>query len=144
MKEMLNESLQALLYIVLTGVIGIVGAYAKKALAMVEEKAGAETEKIKGEAERRIVKDNLDRIFDLATNVVVKAETGLVADIKAKSEDGKLTKEEGKEILETVVSEIKGQITEDGKELLEKAVKDGDLYLKELVERILAEIQGRV
>lgn len=72
-------------------------------------------------------------------DVVISLNETVVKEVKNASEDGKITAEEGKVILETAVTKIKNQLSESMKKKLSLIVKDIDSWIRSVVETVLKE-----
>lgn len=129
---------------VLTGVIGILGAYARLTLKKIELRVDAETAKIEDEKTRNMVELAFNSVKDVVTNAVITAETTTVAQIKQANEDGKLTKEDGQKVLSQVKETVSAQISTDTKDALTTVIGSFDDYVEQLIHAQLAQITGKL
>lgn len=129
---------------VLTGVIGILGAYARLTLKKIELRVDAETAKIEDEKTRNMVELAFNSVKDVVTNAVITAETTTVAQIKQANEDGKLTKEDGERVLNQVKETVSAQVSTDTKNALTTVIGSFDDYVEQLIHAQLAQITGKL
>lgn len=129
---------------VLTGVIGILGAYARLTLKKIELRLDAETAKIEDEKTRNMVELAFNSVKDVVTNAVITAETTTVAQIKQANEDGKLTKEDGERVLNQVKETVSAQVSSDTKNALTTVIGSFDDYVEQLIHAQLAQITGKL
>lgn len=129
---------------VLTGVIGILGAYARLTLKKIELRVDAETAKIEDEKTRNMVELAFNSVRDVVTNAVITAETTTVAQIKQANEDGKLTKEDGERVLNQVKETVSAQVSTDTKNALTTVIGSFDDYVEQLIHAQLAQITGKL
>ena len=129
---------------IITGVVGIIGAYAKLALKKIELKAEAETSKIEDEKTRSMILLAFDNVRDIVTNAVITAETTTVAQIKKANEDGKLTKEDGEKVFAEVKDKVLAQVTDDTKSAMTTVIGNFDSYVEDLIHSQLAQITGKL
>lgn len=97
------------------------------------------------EINNKIARDSLDAALAEAEIVAINAvrATGqvLVDELKAKSEDGKLTKEEAKEALETANNYFLSAISKDSLNILTAALGPIEDWLSQLLEAKVAEVK---
>lgn len=129
---------------IITGVVGIIGAYAKLALKKIELKAEAETSKIEDEKTRSMILLAFDNVRDIVANAVITAETTTVAQIKKANEDGKLTKEDGEKVFAEVKDKVLAQVTDDTKSAMTTVIGNFDSYVEDLIHSQLAQITGKL
>lgn len=129
---------------IITGVVGIIGAYAKLALKKIELKAEAETSKIEDEKTRSMILLAFDNVRDIVANAVITAETTTVAQIKKANEDGKLTKEDGEKVFAEVKDKVLAQVTDDTKSAMTTVIGNFDSYVEDLIHSQLAQISGKL
>lgn len=140
----IKELLNGLLVTVVGGVVGIIGAYARRILKKIEIKVDTETAKIQNDETRKLVDSTFDKVNNLVVSAVTTAETTTVASLKKANEDGKLTTEDGQIVLDEVKDKVLNQLNDEGKELLQSAISDLDTYVEDLIHKTLAEITGKV
>lgn len=129
---------------IITGVIGIIGAYAKLALKKIELKAQAEASKIEDEKTREMILLAFNNAKEVVTNAVITAETTTVAQIKKANEDGKLTKEDGEKVFAAVKDDVLNQLSDDTKSAMTTVVSNFDSYIEDLIHAQLAQITGKL
>lgn len=129
---------------IITGVIGIIGAYAKLALKKIELKAEAEASKIEDDKTREMILLAFNNVKDVVANAVITAETTTVAEIKKANDDGKLTKEDGEKVFTEVKDKVLAQVTDDTKSAMTTVIGDFDSYIEDLIHSQLAQITGKL
>lgn len=139
--EEVQVLLNTLLVTILTGVIGIAGAYATLLLKKVTTKIQAETSKIESDKERVLVNDAVMSINDLVYQAVFAMQTTTVEAIKDKAADGKLTLEESKEIANTVKDNVLAQLSTEVQSLATKQIENLDLYILDRIEVELEKVK---
>ena len=110
--------------------IGLVLALIKLAGAWV----GVKVEQLK----QRIGNEKLNQAIDVAyavvSQVVQQTAQELGDDLKAKTEDGKLTEEEKVQLKETALYNIKRILKQEVKEVLKEVFDDPDIWISSAVE----------
>ena len=139
--EEVQVLLNTLLVTILTGVIGIAGAYATLLLKKVTTKIQAETSKIESDKERVLVNDAVMSINDLVYQAVFAMQTTTVEANKDKAADGKLTLEESKEIANTVKDNVLAQLSTEVQSLATKQIENLDLYILDRIEVELEKVK---
>lgn len=129
---------------VITGVIGIIGAYAKLALKKIELRAEAETAKIEDDKTREMILLAFNNVRDVVTNAVITAETTTVAELKKANDDGKLTKEDGEKVFAVVKDKVVSQVSDDTKAAMSTVIGNFDSYVEDLIHTQLAYITGKL
>jgi oligoribonuclease NrnB/cAMP/cGMP phosphodiesterase (DHH superfamily) len=85
----------------------------------------------------------LNKYIDLADKLIVDTVNMLnqtiVADLKTKAEDGKLTEEEKNEILQTAIGNVYSLLADDGKKVLSTAYSDVPEYIRTQIEKVIAQ-----
>ncbi len=89
---------------------------------------------IKDEKVQNITMNALSRADDLAEKVVKKLQQTVVNDFKEKSKDGKLTKDEIREVSSKAKRELELLMNDELYTSLEKTVGDVNLYMQNLIE----------
>lgn len=92
-----------------------------------------------GKTESTFLKSLLDVVEGAAKGVVETLNQGLVEELKAKSADGKLTKEEIDEIKEKALKMLIGSLSAEAKVALGKVFGDLNAFLGALLERKVVE-----
>ena len=129
---------------IITGVIGILGAYAKLTLKKIELKVQAETAKIEDDKTRDMILLAFSNVKDVVNNAVITAETTTVAELKKANEDGKLTKEDGEYVFNAVKQKVVTQVSDDTKSAMSTVIGDFDSYVEDLIHAQLAQITGKI
>ena len=104
--EEIQQALLTALTLVATTAIGVGAKYLCSLLKRLGEKAEAQTSKIEDEKAEILLKNILDKVEVLIEDSIHYTEENLVKEIKLASEDGKLTLEEGKEVLQTTAENV--------------------------------------
>lgn len=121
---------------VLAAVLGLVLSAAKYAKALVDAKTTEVTAKIKNAN----VKHAVSTAEDCATTVAYKMAQTVVDDIKAKSEDGKLTAEEAAQIKANALAEVKKILSEDTINAVHAEFDDADAWLTSKIEAAVKQL----
>ena len=129
---------------IITGVIGILGAYAKLTLKKIELKVQAETAKIEDDKTRDMILLAFSNVKDVVSNAVIAAETTTVAELKKANEDGKLSKEDGQYVFNAVKDKVITQVSDDTKTAMTTVIGDFDSYVENLIHAQLAQITGKI
>lgn len=142
--EMVNEALVGLLSTVIIGGIGFISTYITIYLQKATAKLKADTLKIQGEQERQLVNDAIDRLDSLIKTNVIKAEQTLVKEVLAKAEDGKIDREELKQIGISVKQDVLDQLGNQVLDVVEIQINDIESYISAKIEETLAEMKGQI
>ena len=130
----------------LTGIgialIGLGGAYLTLLLRKASDKLKVQTNAIKDEATRNLVNNALDKTIEVVNKNVSSASETIVKELKASTLDGKLTKEDGKVILEVVKGKVLTQLSDDIKGLASTEIGDIESYIETLIENSLKELKS--
>lgn len=137
-------AINTLAVMIITGVVGILGAYAKLTLKKIELKVQAETAKIEDEKTRDMILLAFSNVKDVVSNAVIAAETTTVAELKKANEDGKLSKEDGQYVFNAVKDKVVTQVSEDTKTAMTTVIGDFDSYVENLIHAQLAQITGKI
>ncbi|MBS4783847.1 hypothetical protein, partial [Clostridium sp.] len=119
---------------------GYVTLYTKK----LTEKVKAETDKVKDENQKLLINSAIDRANDLVTKNVVKMEQTLVKEIKEKTEDGDIKKEELQKIAESVKENVLNQLSKESQDLINLEIKDLSGYIEAQIEVALGTLKNQV
>lgn len=95
----------------------------------------AKMNQVKELTKNQTVKNALESIEGTVADVVYYMKTTMVDQIKEKSADGKLTKEEIQEILVSAKNRISSIVKEDSLEILSATVNDVDAWLDNKIEK---------
>ena len=129
---------------IITGLIGILVAYAKLTLKKIELKVQAETAKIEDDKTRDMILLAFSNVKDVVNNAVITAETTTVAELKKANEDGKLTKEDGEKVFAAVKDKVVSQVSDDTKTAMSTVIGNFDSYVEDLIHAQLAQITGKI
>ena len=138
--ELINELGTQLIKSFAEGLIALSGAGLLYLIAIARKKILAETEKIKNEDQRNLVKATIERVDNLAKITVQNAEQVMVKEAKSTTEDGKLTKEDADNVKNAVKNEIIDKLSSDTKAILSEEYKDIESYIDKLIEAKVHEL----
>ena len=138
--ELINELGTQLIKSFAEGLIALSGAGLLYLIAIARKKILAETEKIKNEDQRNLVKATIERVDNLAKITVQNAEQVMVKEAKSTTEDGKLTKEDADKVKNAVKNEIIDKLSSDTKAILSEEYKDIESYIDKLIEAKVHEL----
>ena len=142
--EMIKESLTQLLVIIACGAISVGTAYVTLYTKKLTEKVKAETDKVKDENQKALINSAIDRANELVTKNVVKMEQTLVKEIKEKTEDGDIKKEELQKIAESVKENVLNQLSKESQDLINLEIKDLSGYIEAQIEVALGTLKNQV
>lgn len=145
MIETIQPYIQDLLILVVTAL----GAVLTKLIAQAGSKALAWMD---ANVHSATFKCATEKLTEISSLVVVNTEATMVRDLKAASADGKLTAEEGRQVMENALAEAKEFLGEKGlaelQECLGHAGEEGkaviDRLLKSHIESRLSELKARL
>ena len=138
--ELINELGTQLIKSFAEGLIALSGAGLLYLIAIARKKILAETEKIKNEDQRNLVKATIERVDNLAKITVQNAEQVMVKEAKSTTEDGKLTKEDADKVKNAVKNEIIDKLSSDTKAILSEEYNDIESYIDKLIEAKVHEL----
>ena len=138
--ELINELGTQLMKSFAEGLIALSGAGLLYLIAIARKKILAETEKIKNEDQRNLVKATIEKVDNLAKITVQNAEQVMVKEAKSTTEDGKLTKEDANKVKNEVKNEIIDKLSSDTKAILSEEYKDIESYIDKLIEAKVHEL----
>ena len=138
--ELINELGTQLIKSFAEGLIALSGAGLLYLIAIARKKILAETEKIKNEDQRNLVKATIEKVDNLAKITVQNAEQVMVKEAKSTTEDGKLTKEDANKVKNAVKNEIIDKLSSDTKAILSEEYKDIESYIDKLIEAKVHEL----
>ena len=142
--EMIKESLTELFVIIACGAISVIAGYVTLYTKKLIEKVKAETDKVKDENQKALINSAIDRANDLVTKNVVKMEQTLVKEIKEKTEDGDIKKEELQKIAESVKENVLNQLSKESQDLINLEIKDLSGYIEAQIEVALGTLKNQV
>lgn len=137
--EQLMSTLSQTLVTILCAVISLLGVMAVYYLTKLKNKATAETTKIQNEATQEYADSVIATVYDFLSVAVDKMEVTLVKELKATTEDGKLTKEDQKTVATAAYSLFKQLINDDAMAALHDVVGDTETYVYSLIDSIVLE-----
>lgn len=138
-----QEQLMALLQTLLIGLLNIGAGYAVYLVKTYVAKLQAQSSKIKNEDQQQLVQSTLSRLEDLVKVTVVATEETVGKNLKELLKDGKIDKTEIIALSDQVKDEIYSQLSEDSKVVLNEQIQDVDLYISNLIEKVLAEVKTK-
>ena len=134
--EEITSALTGALVLVATTSIGILAKYLCSLLKRLGEKAEAQTSKIEDEKAEILLKNTLDKVEALIEDSIHYTEENLVKEIKLASEDGKLTLEEGKEVLQTTAENVYAKLSPQTVNLLQETFDNLMIFIEQRVQNI--------
>lgn len=96
---------------------------------------------LKGKTNNEALKAAIEEGQMVADTVVQSLQQTVVADLKAKSTDGKLTAEDAKEVASKAVDMFLSDISQKSLELLEDKADDITVYISNLIESRLFQLK---
>ncbi len=135
--ELINDNLTMAIIGLLTLGLGYFTYFLNK----YSDKINLQIKNIKRESERTLFENALKDLHDLILHTVTYAEQVFVKELKAKSSDGKLTKDEMIQVSAEVMSSIMKSITPKSKEVLSKNIIDVEKYVEKVVETKVFEMK---
>lgn len=140
----IREALMGLLVTVIVGIIGLIGTYVTILINNITANIKTETNKLKNENQKILVKNALDRVDELVKVNVIKAQETLVKEILEKSKDGIFSKEDLKSVAVVVRNDVIKQMGVQVSELVKVEIDDLESYVSAVIEKTLAELKGQV
>ena len=134
--EEITSALTGALVLVATTSIGILAKYLCSLLKRLGEKTEAQTSKIEDEKTEILLKNILDKVEVLIEDSIHYTEENLVKEIKLASEDGKLTLEEGKEVLQTTAENVYAKLSPQTVNLLQETFDNLMVFIEEKVQNV--------
>ena len=122
--------------------IGLGSSYLVYFIKKASDKLKVQTNSIKDEATRNLINNALDKTVQVVNANVSSASETIVKELKASTLDGKLTKEDGKVILEIVKGKVLTQLSDDIKGLASTEIGDIESYVETLIENSLKELKS--
>ena len=118
--EEIQQALLSALTMIATVSIGVGAKYLCSLLKRLGEKAEVQTSKIEDEKAEILLKNTLDKVEVLIEDSIHYTEENLVKELKLATEDGKLTLEEGKEVLQTTAENVYAKLSPQTVNLLQE------------------------
>ena len=141
--ESLQETSIQLLSIVLGGILTIISAYVGLFVAKVTQKAKIEVAKLEDEKAQTMFNNALDNAEKIIQTNVVAMENTLKQEILENIlPDGKISKEELKELAVVVKKNVLNQMADDTLKVLNQGLGDVNQYIEANIEEILANLKA--
>ena len=132
----IQQALLTALTLVATTAIGVGAKYLCSLLKKLGEKAEVQTSKIEDEKAELLLKNTLDKVEALIEDSIHYTEENLVKEIKLASEDGKLTLEEGKEVLQTTAENVYAKLSPQTVTLLQETFDNLVIFIQEKTQSV--------
>lgn len=141
MENQLYYMLQDLVINIVLGMMVLILGYALSYIKAKIQKAKLQVEQMKDEQLKKIFKEALDEV-DRLTEITVKAIEGEVAkELREALKDGKIDKEELKQLSVQAYEEIFRLLKPEYVGALMEGINDVDLYIHELIEAKLEDLK---
>ena len=134
--EEIQQALLTALTLIATTSIGVFAKYLCSLLKKLGDKAEAQTNKIEDEKAELLLKNTLDKVEVLIEDSIHYTEENLVKEIKLATEDGKLTLEEGKELLQTTAENVYAKLSPQTVNLLQDTYDNLMIFIEQRVQNI--------
>ena len=134
--EEIQQALLTALTMIATVSIGVGAKYLCSLLKRLGDKAEVQTSKIEDEKAEILLKNTLDKVEALIEDSIHYTEENLVKEIKLASEDGKLTLEEGKEVLQTTAENVYAKLSPQTVNLLQETFDNLMVFIEEKVQNV--------
>lgn len=143
--EMLQETALQLISIVLGGLIAIATAYIGLLVAKATQKAKIEIAKLEDKRIQEIFDNAIDKTEKLIqTNIIAMENTLKKELIENAMADGKVDREELKQLAVKVRENVLNQLTDGTLDVLNGGIKDINSYLEVKIEEELAKIKEQI
>ncbi len=129
------------LVVAIIGLLCLGVGYVTYFLNKYTDKLYLEIKNIKDDTQRTLFENVLKDFHDIVYKSVTYAEQVVVRELKEKSSDGKLTKDEGRDIMDEVFSSVMDSLTPFAKEILEKNIKNFEKYTISAIETKVFELK---
>lgn len=139
--EQVQAELVKLISVILCGAIGVLSVYVTIFFKKLSSKAMAQTELLKDEGARVLLKNAIDDVDELIATNIVKMENTLVKEIKEAAEDGKVDKNELKQVAVAVKGDVLDQIGSQTENILLGNIQNLDSYVEARIEYILTNLK---
>ena len=116
--------------------IGVGAKYLCSLLKRLGDKAEVQTSKIEDEKAEILLKNTLDKVEALIEDSIHYTEENLVKELKLATEDGKLTLEEGKEVLQTTAENVYAKLSPQTVNLLQETFDNLMVFIEEKVQNV--------
>ena len=134
--EEIQQALLTALTMIATVSIGVGAKYLCSLLKRLGEKAEAQTSKIEDEKAEILLKNTLDKVEALIEDSIHYTEENLVKELKLATEDGKLTLEEGKEVLQTTAENVYAKLSPQTVNLLQETFDNLMVFIEQRTQNI--------
>ena len=134
--EEIQQALLTALTMIATVSIGVGAKYLCSLLKRLGDKAEVQTSKIEDEKAEILLKNTLDKVEVLIEDSIHYTEENLVKEIKLASEDGKLTLEEGKEVLQTTAENVYAKLSPQTVNLLQETFDNLMIFIQEKTQSV--------
>ena len=134
--EEIQQALLTALVLIATTSIGVLAKYLCSLLKRLGDKAEAQTSKIEDEKAEILLKNTLDKVEALIEDSIHYTEENLVKELKLATEDGKLTLEEGKEVLQTTAENVYAKLSPQTVNLLQETFDNLMVFIEEKVQNV--------
>ena len=134
--EEIQQALLSALVLIATTSIGVLAKYLCSLLKRLANKAEVQTSKIEDEKAEILLKNILDKVEVLIEDSIHYTEENLVKEIKLASEDGKLTLEEGKEVLQTTAENVYAKLSPQTVNLLQDTYDNLMIFIEQRVQNV--------
>ena len=134
--EEIQQALLTALTLVATTAVGIGAKYLCSLLKRLGDKAEVQTSKIEDEKAEILLKNTLDKVEALIEDSIHYTEENLVKELKLATEDGKLTLEEGKEVLQTTAENVYAKLSPQTVNLLQETFDNLMIFIQEKTQSV--------
>ena len=134
--EEIQQALLSALVLIATTSIGVLAKYLCSLLKKLGDKAEVQTSKIEDEKAEILLKNILDKVEVLIEDSIHYTEENLVKEIKLASGDGKLTLEEGKEVLQTTAENVYAKLSPQTVNLLQDTYDNLMIFIEQRVQNV--------
>ena len=134
--EEIQQALLTALTMIATVSIGVGAKYLCSLLKRLGDKAEVQTSKIEDEKAEILLKNTLDKVEALIEDSIHYTEENLVKELKLSTEDGKLTLEEGKEVLRTTAENVYAKLSPQTVNLLQETFDNLMVFIEEKTQSI--------
>ena len=132
----IQQDLLTALTMIATVSIGVGAKYLCSLLKRLGDKAEVQTSKIEDEKAEILLKNTLDKVEALIEDSIHYTEENLVKELKLATEDGKLTLEEGKEVLQTTAENVYAKLSPQTVNLLQETFDNLMIFIEEKVQNV--------
>ena len=134
--EEIQQALLTALVLIATTSIGVLAKYLCSLLKRLGDKAEVQTSKIEDEKAEILLKNTLDKVEALIEDSIHYTEENLVKELKLATEDGKLTLEEGKEVLQTTAENVYAKLSPQTVNLLQETFDNLMIFIQEKTQSV--------